>query len=122
MELQNFGKYLVQQRELRGLSTEDVAAATRISVSLIGALENGQVEKLPAPVFVINYVRAYANVIGLSPDDTVLRLEEVYRAHGVTANHLANHRKKRFSQSLFLMAVALIAGLIIVGFLLLPRK
>ena len=79
MEFQNFSKYLVQQRELRGFTTVEVASGTRISLNMIQALESGQIERLPSQVFIANYVRAYANVIGLSPDDTVLRLEEVFR-------------------------------------------
>jgi cytoskeletal protein RodZ len=75
-----FGKYLMQQRELRGLSPEDVSRVTKIPPTLINALEAGQVERLPARVFVLNYIRAYARVIGLEPEEAVLRFEEVDRA------------------------------------------
>jgi cytoskeletal protein RodZ len=75
-----FGKYLSQQRELRGLSRDEVSRVTKISPSLITALEEGQVERLPGRVFVVNYVRAYAQVIGLEPDEAVLRYEEVDKA------------------------------------------
>jgi cytoskeletal protein RodZ len=76
----DFGKYLIQQRELRGLSREEVSRVTKISPSLIAALEEGQVERLPARVFVLNYIRAYADVIGLSPEEAILRYEEVDKA------------------------------------------
>jgi cytoskeletal protein RodZ len=75
-----FGKYLSQQRELRGLSRDEVSRVTKISPSLISALEEGQVERLPSRVFVVNYVRAYAQVIGLAPEEAVLRYEEVDKA------------------------------------------
>jgi cytoskeletal protein RodZ len=40
-------------------------------------LEQGQVERLPGRVFVVNYIRAYAQTVGMEPDDAVLRFEEV---------------------------------------------
>ncbi|WP_309891344.1 helix-turn-helix transcriptional regulator [Archangium sp.] len=80
MDYVEFGKYLSQQRELRGLSRDEVSRVTKISPSLITALEEGQVERLPGRVFVVNYVRAYAQVIGLEPDEAVLRYEEVDKA------------------------------------------
>ena len=80
MDHVEFGKYLTQQRELRGLSREEVSRATKISPSLIAALEEGQMERLPSRVFVINYIRSYATVIGLAPEDAVLRYDEVDKA------------------------------------------
>ncbi len=80
MDHVEFGKYLSQQRELRGLSRDEVSRVTKISPSLIAALEEGQMERLPARVFVLNYIRAYATVIGLAPEEAVLRYEEVDKA------------------------------------------
>ncbi len=80
MDHVEFGKYLSQQRELRGLSRDEVSRVTKISPSLITALEEGQVERLPGRVFIVNYVRAYAQVIGLEPDEAVRRYEEVDKA------------------------------------------
>lgn len=75
--LADFGRYLSQQRELRGLTRDDVARSTRISSSLIAALEDGEAQRLPERVFVQNYVRAFAAVVGLEPDDALNRLREV---------------------------------------------
>jgi cytoskeletal protein RodZ len=73
----DFGRFLTQQRELRGLSREEVAQTTKIPPTLIAALESGQVERLPARIFVLNYIRAYAQVIGMEPEEAVLRYEEI---------------------------------------------
>ncbi len=80
MDHVEFGKYLSQQRELRGLSRDEVSRVTKISPSLIAALEEGQVERLPARVFVVNYIRSYASVIGLAPEEAILRYDEVDKA------------------------------------------
>ena len=77
MDYIEFGKYLTQQRQLRGMSRDEVSRATKIPPTLVVALETGQVERLPERIFVINYIRSYAAVIGLSAEDAVLRFEEV---------------------------------------------
>jgi cytoskeletal protein RodZ len=73
----DFGRYLAQQRELRGVSRADVASATKIPANLIAALETGQVERLPERIFIVNYIRAYAQVIGMESQEAVLRFEEI---------------------------------------------
>jgi cytoskeletal protein RodZ len=78
VEGSDFGRYLVQQRELRGLSVEEVASSTKIPLALVRALEEGRFEKLPGRVFVVNFIRSYARVIGLEPEDAVLRFEELH--------------------------------------------
>lgn len=77
MDFADFGRYLTQQRELRGMSKDEVAKTTRIPMSIITALEDGAVARLPGRVFVLNYIRAYAGVIGLSPEEALLRFEEI---------------------------------------------
>jgi cytoskeletal protein RodZ len=108
----DFGKYLTQQRELRGMSRDDISRATKIPPSLIVALEEGQVERLPARIFVVNYVRAYASVIGLAPDEAVLRYEEVDKATPAPSPAvLEQERRKRAWMGLTVMLVAAALGL-----------
>jgi cytoskeletal protein RodZ len=73
----DFGRYLSRQRELRGLSRDEVSRVTKIPPTLVEALEEGVVRRLPERVFVLHYVRAYAEVIGLEPNEAALRYEEV---------------------------------------------
>lgn len=80
MDAADFGKFLSQQRELRGMSRETVASATKIPLAQIVALEAGELSKLPSRLYVLNYIRAYAGVIGLSPEDALLRYEELLGA------------------------------------------
>ena len=71
------GRFLSQQRELRGLSRDDVSKSTKISPALVAALEDGQAERLPDRVFLQNMIRAYATSIGVSADDAVGRWHEI---------------------------------------------
>jgi len=66
-----FGEELKRQRLLREVSLESIAAATKISVRHLQALERGDSEKLPAPVFTRGFIRAYAAHLGLDPEEMV---------------------------------------------------
>ncbi|RKH07342.1 MULTISPECIES: helix-turn-helix domain-containing protein [Corallococcus] len=121
MDHVDFGKYLSQQRELRGLSREDVSRETKIPPSLVAALEAGQVERLPERVFVLNYIRAYAQVIGLSPEEAALRYEEVDRAVPAPSPvQLEKERRKRAYVILAAVLAVLLLGALL--FLVLTGK
>ncbi|MCP3104319.1 helix-turn-helix domain-containing protein [Myxococcus sp. K15C18031901] len=121
MDHVDFGKYLSQQRELRGLSRDDVARETKIPPTLIAALEAGQVERLPSRIFVVNYIKAYAQVIGLSPEEAVLRYEEVDRAvPAPSPAQLEQERRKRAYVGLTLLLAAVALGVYV--FLMLSGK
>jgi cytoskeletal protein RodZ len=107
----DFGRYLSQQRELRGLSRDDVARATKISPAIITALETGQTERLPGRVFVINYVRAYAQVIGLAPEEAVLRFEEIDRTAQVLPPPPVLERQRRKRAMVGLVVALALLGL-----------
>ncbi len=64
-QLKNIGAYLRQFREEKSISTEEVAAKTFIPLRLLKALEEGQSDQLPEPIFVQGFIRRYAEVIDL---------------------------------------------------------
>lgn len=61
------GKRLKQARETLGLSLADIEAQTRIHKKYLEAIENGQFDLLPGPIYVRSYIRSYANVVGENP-------------------------------------------------------
>lgn len=69
--MSEFGTQLKEAREGKGLSLQQVAASTKISVSVLEALERGDFPRLPGGIFSRAFVRAYAVEVGLDPDDTV---------------------------------------------------
>lgn len=75
-----FGKYLVTQRERRGLSRSDVVKATKLPSMLVGAIEDGESEKWPERVFVLNALRTYASAVGLPVDETLSRFDALAEA------------------------------------------
>ena len=72
-----FGRWLLQERELRGLDRDEVARLTKLGPSVISALESGDPGRMPPKAYVFGYLRSYAAVVGLDADDVVLRWQEV---------------------------------------------
>jgi cytoskeletal protein RodZ len=66
-----FGEHLKREREMRGVSLEEVAAATRISPRFLEAIENEQWDQLPGGVFNRGFIRAIARFLGLDEDSLV---------------------------------------------------
>jgi cytoskeleton protein RodZ len=52
-------------REARGLSLNDVFDATRVSRINLEALENDDFDRLPPPVYTRNFIRKYAQAVGV---------------------------------------------------------
>ena len=50
-------------RKRRGVSLQQIARSTKISVSQLQAIENGQIQKLPGAVYTRSYIRQYARAI-----------------------------------------------------------
>jgi cytoskeleton protein RodZ len=65
----DLGAKLRQARERRGVSLRQVAAATKISVVALEALERNDPSKLPGGIFSRAFVRSYASEVGLDPDE-----------------------------------------------------
>jgi len=72
-----FGRWLLQERELRGLPRDEVARLTKLGPAIIEALESGDPGRMPPRAYVFGYLRAYAAAVGLDADDVVLRWQEV---------------------------------------------
>lgn len=67
-QLKEIGAQLRQQRQEKSISTEEVSAKTYISPRILTALEEGQSEYLPEPVFIQGFIRRYADVLALDGD------------------------------------------------------
>jgi cytoskeletal protein RodZ len=75
-----FGENLRRGRELREITLEEVAAATKIGTRWLRALEEEKFDKLPGGVFNRGFVRAYARYVGLDEDEAVLDFMEAVKA------------------------------------------
>ena len=69
-KLAQIGTHLRQKRQELGLALEQVAIKTCIRQQLLQALEAGQLDQLPEPIYIQNLIKQYANSLGL--DGTAL--------------------------------------------------
>ena len=67
----SFGERLRREREMRGVSLDDIADATKIGTRLLRALEDEHFELLPGGIFNKGFVRAYAKYLGLNEEAAV---------------------------------------------------
>jgi cytoskeleton protein RodZ len=73
------GAELREVRERLGWSLPDVAARLRIRLPFLHAIEAGDLAALPGPAYVTGFIRAYAETLGLDPDEILRR----FRAEGM---------------------------------------
>src|ERR1700688_612145 len=66
-----FGDHLKREREMRGVSLDEISAATRIATRFLTAIENEQWDQLPGGVFNRGFVRAVARYLGLDEENIV---------------------------------------------------
>lgn len=69
MNLKEMGENFRRERERQGLTIEDVVQRTKISKTNIESLEAGDMEGLPHPVYAKGFVRNYAKLLKLDPEE-----------------------------------------------------
>ncbi|HYB60403.1 MAG TPA: RodZ domain-containing protein [Methylomirabilota bacterium] len=77
----SFGEHLRRERELRGVTLDEITAATRIGTRYLEALENEQWDRLPGGVFNRGFIRSIAHFLGLDEED--LLAEYMHATNGI---------------------------------------
>lgn len=70
-----------REREMRGVSLEEISGSTKIGTRSLKALEEEDFEKLPGGIFNKGFVRAYARFLGLDEEEAVTDFEAAWREH-----------------------------------------
>jgi cytoskeleton protein RodZ len=78
MDLNEIGTALREGRERKGLSVEEVEEKTKISPSVIVALEEGNKARFPHPVYAKGFVRSYALLLGLDATELCAHFSREY--------------------------------------------
>jgi cytoskeleton protein RodZ len=63
-------------RGTRGLSLQDIFETTRVGLDNLAAVENGDYHRLPPPVYARNFIRKYAQAIGVDEKPILDRYEK----------------------------------------------
>ncbi len=77
-ERRAFGDRLRRQRQRKNLSLTEIAASTKVGASHFAALERGDCSRWPGGVYNRAFIRAYAQAIGLDPDETAAEFAECH--------------------------------------------
>jgi cytoskeletal protein RodZ len=83
MDHEHIGSYLRRQREKCGMTVAELSRSTKIKEASLVALEESRFEALPARVFVVGYVGAYARAVGADAETAVSMLAAERPASGV---------------------------------------
>lgn len=66
-----FGERMQREREMRGVTLDEISVVTKIGTRSLKALEEEDFDKLPGGIFNKGFVRAYARYLGIDPDEAV---------------------------------------------------
>ncbi|MCL6583073.1 MAG: helix-turn-helix domain-containing protein [bacterium] len=72
--------YLKKLRERKGVSLQEISEATMISVHALTDLENGEYSKFPGRVYIVGFLRAYAEYLGIDFQQAKAHFEILYGA------------------------------------------
>ena len=112
----SFGENLRRERELRGISLEEIAATTKIKVGFLEAIENDDLARLPGGIFARGFMRTYAAYLGLDADQFIAEYQAAAQPKDYelgrfkSANRAALPDKPRPPVLPFLVAAALLIG------------
>ena len=74
--MKDLGLLLKNKREEKNVSLDEVAVATKISIKILQALEEGALERLPAKPFIRGFVQSYARYLGLDVKEILVLFQE----------------------------------------------
>ena len=102
------------KREEAGLDLEYISMKTRIGKKMLESIENEDFAKLPEPVYVKGFIRAYAMVIGIDADSVIHNYLESTRNYIGIRQSTTEFTKKRRGAfwPRFIMGAAVMAALI----------
>lgn len=86
----SFGEKLRREREMRGVSLDEIALATKIGTRSLTALEEENFAILPGGIFNKGFVRAYARFLGMNEDQAVADYQAAAKDQPVSVKTIAD--------------------------------
>lgn len=68
---QSFGQWMFEQRQLRSISLEEIAAVTKIQLGMLKSIEANDYSKLPAPAFIRGFIVNFSRFVGCDEREAV---------------------------------------------------
>jgi cytoskeletal protein RodZ len=98
----SIGQELKRERELRGITLEEIADSTKINIRFLRALEEDRLDMLPEQFFIRGIIRTYAKYLGLDEQSTLntyledLQTQEKQETSDVEENPELNEEAESF--------------------------
>jgi cytoskeleton protein RodZ len=107
---EDFGSYLKSERELRGVTLDELYSKTKIPLRSLRALENNQFDQLPEEVFIRGYIRSIAKIIGAQEDEVLSTYIDISKtASQICINDQSDSNQKKSTPDLqFIFLLSLI--------------
>ena len=92
-ELASLGRVLKEERERQGMTSQAFADSLHMGQEQLEALENGDRDNLPEPVFICGMLRRVAQKLGLDPGPLVQKFQSQLReTNGAPAKRVGRER------------------------------
>ena len=78
MQFEEFGISLRELRDAKGLTQAEAATIIKLSARTLEAIENGQIDDLPHPVYAKGFIRTYAKYLGMSDEQIAEAFSDIF--------------------------------------------
>jgi cytoskeletal protein RodZ len=78
-DIEHFGISLRRARDDRALTLGEISSSTKVPRSALERIESGELEGLPAAVFVRGFIRSYARAVGVSELQPLAQFDRALR-------------------------------------------
>jgi len=108
----SLGQELKRERELRGITLEEISESTKIGMKFLQALEEDKLEVMPNKFFIKAVLRTYAKFLGLEEHSVLNRYHEIsiLQEQSQQAEKQIIEKKEETSKNEKIWTIAVIVG------------
>ncbi|MCT4533841.1 helix-turn-helix domain-containing protein [Halodesulfovibrio sp.] len=117
-EMLELGTLLREERERKGITLEELSERIKLAPRTLAFIESGTKSELPHAVYVKGFVKSYAMVVGLDPEELGAMVDVAYKdeLEEEVAEPVIARREKSGSPVKLIAIIVLIAVLAAVGY------
>jgi len=117
--MKELGQFLKERREEKGITLKDIEEKTKIRKRYLSAIEEGDFDIIPGDVYLRGFLRKYSSCVGVDPEETIRRYEQLCQIRDREKIRSAARKEKRQEArqrtKRILLAVSIIVVLALVG-------
>ncbi len=120
-DLKSIGRILKKKREEHTYTLEHVSEITRITLTSLRNIEDGNLRELPGLVFVRGFIRNYAKLLGIESDWMIEALNQTYNLNGekkasqsTDSDSTATHQEQADNKFKF-MSIGIAGAVFLIG-------